>query len=403
MKNFKNIIIAFFLSEFGRAMYFVTITWSLYQLTNDPLYTGLLVGLGFLPGLILNLYFGILVDRSDRKRLSVTATLISAGSMALLLVLLIINIVIPWIIIAVHMILQIAGSLFRPSIQAFIAEIFDKEQLANVFSKSSSVAILGSLLGAAFSGLIIGIIGIKLSMSIVTLSFIVAALCLLTINKSVGMAEQKRTIAQDKKSLFLDVKEGFTYLNNHRFLLGLFIIMFTGQLVFHTSLGFLSVYTIEFLQGSSTVYGLLDATLSIGGVIAGLLGTWWWKKTNNKIALYSLFLILIGLGLMGLFKQLPVVFLGLFLIGLGTTWIRTLLQAVQQIATDSNYHGRMASLRMICNQGSVVISAPILGWIATGYGANFIYISLLLPVSFCLIYAFHQSKNCKFIEITKNV
>jgi len=400
MKNIKNIMIAFFLSEFGRAMYFVSITWILYRITNDPLYTGLLVGLGFLPGLILNLFFGILVDRSNRKLLSVLATLISMASMAILLLLLIINVVVPWIIIAVHMILQVAGSLFRPSIQAFIAEIFDKEQLPNVFSKTSSLATLGGLLGSAFSGLIIGIVGTNVSMSIVTLSFLVSAVCLITIDKSVISNEDERKIP-DKKSIFLDLKEGFIYLNKNRFLFGLFIIMFNGQLVFHTSLGFLSVYTVEFLKRSSTVYGLLDATISIGGVVAGLLGTWWWKKNNNKIATYSLFIIVIGLVLMGLFKQLPFVFLGLFLIGLGTTWIRTLLQAVQQIATDSNYHGRMASLRMICNQGSVVVSGPILGWVAAGYGANFIYIGLLLPVSICLIYALNQSKTVKFIEITK--
>ena len=237
-------------------------------------------------------------------------------------------------------------------------------------------------------------------MSIVTLSFLVSAVCLITIDKSVISNEDERKIP-DKKSIFLDLKEGFIYLNKNRFLFGLFIIMFNGQLVFHTSLGFLSVYTVEFLKRSSTVYGLLDATISIGGVVAGLLGTWWWKKNNNKIATYSLFIIVIGLVLMGLFKQLPFVFLGLFLIGLGTTWIRTLLQAVQQIATDSNYHGRMASLRMICNQGSVVVSGPILGWVAAGYGANFIYIGLLLPVSICLIYALNQSKTVKFIEITK--
>ena len=57
------------MSEFGRAMYFVTVTWVLYGITGDAVYTGVLVGLGFLPGVFLNLFFGVLVDRFDRKHL----------------------------------------------------------------------------------------------------------------------------------------------------------------------------------------------------------------------------------------------------------------------------------------------------------------------------------------------
>lgn len=399
MKNFKNILIAFFLSEFGRAIYFVSITWILYQITNDPLYTGLLVGLGFLPGLILNLVFGVIVDRKDRRLLSILATLISTSTMAILLILLIIDVVEPWIIIAVHMILQVAGSLFRPAIQAYIAELFEKEQLPNIFSKSSSLAIMGGLFGAASGGIIIGIVGVVGSMLIVTLSFLVALISLVTIKK-ISSSNSERDLSPLKTSVFSDLKEGFIYLNKNKFLLGLFVIMFNGQLVFHTSLGFLSVYTIEYLQRSVITYGFLDATLSIGGVIAGLLGTWWWKKTNNKIAIYSLIIIIIGLGLMSLSNELSFVFIGLLFIGLGSTWIRTLLQAVQQIATDANYHGRMASFRMICNQGSVVISGPILGWIGAVYGSNFIYLALMIPISICLIYALFQSKSQRFIEIT---
>ncbi|KMJ55806.1 MFS transporter, partial [Bacillus sp. LL01] len=97
---------------------------------------------------------------------------------------------------------------------------------------------------------------------------------------------------------------------------------------------------------------------------------------------------------------LPIVFAGIFLIGLGTTWIRVLLQAVQQMATDANYHGRMASYRMIGNQGSVVVSAPIIGWIAAEYGANYIYLSLMLPISLCVLFAIFQSRQKSFIQMT---
>jgi DHA3 family macrolide efflux protein-like MFS transporter len=399
MNAFKNILITFFLSEFGRAMYFVSVTWVLYQLTSDPLYTGLLVGLGFLPGIVLNLFFGVIVDRFNRKTLSVLANVICTFSMAMLLFFFILNRIEPWLIIIVHMILQVSGSLFRPAIQAFIAECFEKEQLPKIFSQSSSSAIVGGLLGSSVGGMITSFVSVSGSMTIVTGSFAIASISLLTIKSKI---KEKPEIIK-RNSIIKDIVDGFVYIKRNKFLIGLFIIMFNGQLVFHTSLGFLSVYTSEYLLKSATIYGLLDATISIGGVLAGLFGTWWWKKGKNKIALYSLLIVLAGLLFVGISPVLPVAFLGVFLIGLGTTWIRVLLQSLQQMATDSEYHGRMASYRMIVNQGSVVISAPLLGWIATNFGANFIYLSLMIPISLCILFALFQANQEQFRKITDKV
>ncbi|RCW64533.1 MFS transporter [Saliterribacillus persicus] len=399
MSGFKNILIAFFLAEFGRAMYFVTVTWVLYELTNDPLYTGLLIGLGFFPGLVLNLFFGVIVDRFNRKKISILANIISTFSMAILLFFFIIDKIEPWLIVLVHMILQVSGSLFRPAIQAFIAENFDKNHLPKIFSQSSSSAIVGGLLGASIGGIIISILSVSGSMSIVTGSFAIASISLFLIKSEI---REKQKVS-NKNSIIKDITDGFTYIRSHKFLLGLFIIMFNGQLVFHTSLGFLSVYTVEYLLQSATVYGLLDASISIGGILAGLIGTWWWRIGKNKIALYSLLVVLVGLLFVGIAPILPVSFVGVILIGLGTTWIRVLLQAVQQIATNSEYHGRMASYRMIGNQGSVVISAPILGFVATNYGANYIYLSLMIPISLCIIFALFQANEEQFMKITKKI
>ncbi|MDQ0351506.1 MFS family permease [Alkalibacillus filiformis] len=399
MKGYKNLLVTFFLSEFARAMYFITVTWLLYQLTYDGLYTGLLVGLGFLPGLLLNVFFGVIVDRFDRKKLAVSANLICTITMLILLFFVAINSVMPLVIIGVHMILQASGSLFRPAIQAYIAECFERDNLPKVFSQSSSVAIVGGLLGASVGGLIISFISIIGSMLIVAGSFALGSISLVFVRKQIN----REPIVTKRNSIIKDIADGFIYIKNNKFLLGLLIIMFNGQLVFHTSLGFLSVYTVDYLLQSATVYGLLDATISIGGALAGLLGTWWLNRNKNKTAIYSLLVVLIGLFLVGVAPILAMSFLGVFLIGLGTTWIRVLLQSIQQMATDSDYHGRMASYRMIGNQGAVVISAPILGWIASSHGANYVFLTLMVPISLCIIFAFHQSKQEKLITITKKV
>ncbi|WP_171051905.1 MFS transporter [Alteribacter natronophilus] len=397
MKQFPYVLSTFFLSEFGRAMYFVTVTWVLYGITGDAVYTGILVGLGFLPGVFLNLFFGVLVDRFNRKRLTLIAVGMSAAAMTVLLGASGAGTVGTALIFAVHMTVQTAGSLFRPAIQALMAECFPKEHLPQVFSRSASAAIVGGLAGAGAGGLLLSVLPLTASLAIVTAAFLTAVGSLFFLEP----VKESTDEAAGKKSVLRDLADGFLYVNRNRFLLRLFVIMFTGQLVFHSSLGFLSVYTADYLLQPASVYGFLDAALSAGGALAGFAGAWWLKKSSNRVGVYSLFIVFSGLLVTGLAPHTAAAFLGVFLIGLGTTWIRVLLQAVQQMSTEPAFHGRMASLRMLGNQSSVVISAPVLGWIAAGGGANAVYLALAVPVAACLLYAFRLSGHKEFAGFTK--
>ncbi|WP_241655974.1 MFS transporter [Halobacillus litoralis] len=201
-------------------------------------------------------------------------------------------------------------------------------------------------------------------------------------------------------SFIKEMKDGFTYVHTHQMLYGLFIMMMLGQLTFHTTLGFLSVYTSAHLQQSSIIYGFLDSTFSIGGIVAGLIGTWWWMKCKDRLAVWSLLIMAAGLALVGLTSHVWVAFLGFAMIGLGTSFVRALLQSIQQMATDPHFHGRMSSLRMLGNQTSVVITGPIFGIVATSQGAYMVFLLLLFPVLLGVLWAIKQSKHPAFIEIT---
>lgn len=62
------------------------------------------------------------------------------------------------------------------------------------------------------------------------------------------------------------------------------------------------------------------------------------------------------------------------------------------MATDPQYHGRMASYRMLCNQSAVAIGGPILGWIASHCGVESSYLALLLPVTGATLFSLFQRK-----------
>ncbi|MGP4069643.1 MFS transporter [Halobacillus sp. B29] len=395
--NMRRLLTTYFLYECGRAMYFVLITWFLYQWTQDAIYTGIFVSFGFLPGLFSNLVFGVVIDRSNRKKL---ASLAGGGSIGCLLLLwgaFLLGLINPWVMILTHMVLQTLGSLFRPSLQALVAEVFKKNDLPRIFSLSGSATISGSLTGAALGGILSGLLPVSISLLIVTGLYIGAFFTVLFVSYEPSSMRKPAKASP----FFQELQEGFVYLKRHHMLHGLFAMMMLGQLTFHTILGFLSVYTSAYLNQTSTVYGFLDAAFSIGGITAGMVGTWWWLKWKNHLALFSIGIMMGGLLLLGITKNLAIVVVGVVLVGLGTSFVRALLQSVQQMATDPGFHGRMASFRMLCNQASVVITGPIFGYVASAHGVHYVFL-LLSGISFAgMVWAFFQARDPQFAAITK--
>ncbi|MGR9047754.1 MFS transporter [Halobacillus faecis] len=396
--NTRRLMSGYFLYESGRAMYFVLITWFLYQWTEDAFYTGLFVSFGFIPGLFSNVIFGVLVDRTNRKKLALLAGVISIICLVLLIGTFWVEVEHPWLMIAAHMFMQTAGSLFRPSLQALVAEVFPRDSLPRIFSWSGSSTVAGSLTGAAAGGVLAGLTAVETSLIVVVLLYVGAAVTI----QMIRYTPVETNHSNESLSFWDEMKEGFAYVHQNRMLYGLFVMLMLGQLTFHTTLGFLSVYTSSHLKQSALVYGMLDSTFSIGGILAGLIGTWWWAKCQNRIGVWSLLLTASGLAIVSFTTLVPVAFLGFLLIGLGTSFVRALLQSVQQMATDSRFHGRMSSLRMLCNQTSVVVTGPIFGVLASSHGAPAVFLCLLIPVTGGVIWAHVQSKQPRFKQITKS-
>ncbi|MCP3031811.1 MFS transporter [Halobacillus sp. A1] len=394
--NTRKLLSSYFLYECGRSMYFVIITWYLFQWTQDAMYTGLFVSFGFLPGLFSNIIFGVLVDRYNRKKLAVIAGAVSVASLTLLGGAFFLEWISPWLLILTHMVLQTTGSLFRPSLQALVAEVFLPEDLPRIFSLSGSATISGSLAGAAMGGVFSSLMSAPVSITIVVMFYAAAFTAVAKLHYT-STIESRKTC---REPFISELRSGFRYLNDHSFLYGLFMMMMLGQLTFHMTLGFLSVYTSDYLEKNAFVYGTLDVTFSVGGIAAGVLGAWWWKRMKNNLAVFSLAVMACGLLLAGITQHVVMAFLGICLIGIGTSFVRSLLQSVQQIATAKEFHGRMASFRMLCNQSAVVITGPLFGFTASSIGANYVFLFLLIPVSLGIIWSAYQAKHPLFVEIT---
>lgn len=395
-------MIAAFFSSLGSSMYFITVAWILYETTSDATYTGLMVGLGFLPGVLLNIFFGVLVDRFNRKRLTILSLGIVTLSMLFLLIAMFLQIVMPWMIIVVHTLVQTFSSLFRTAQQAFITEIYEKKEIPRIYSESGAATSIGGLLGTSLGGVALSLMPSYLVMSIVSASFLLSIGSTMLVKHQKVMADRS-TGKNTPASVIHDLWDSFRYLNRNPMMYSMFSIMFVGQLVMHTGAAMLSVYTSSYLHGTSTLYGILESATSVGAIIAGITATWYMYKSKTFLSTGALLIVACGLTLMAVTRSHAAAFGAIFIIGLGTTWLRVLMQSVQQVATEPAYYGRMAACRQMVNQGAVAIGGPILGVVSEKFGVNYAYAALLIPVVGSLIFSLRFARHQRFVSIVRSI
>ncbi|WHX86986.1 MFS transporter [Bacillus paralicheniformis] len=377
-------VLSVLFSSTSSSMYIIALSWILYETSGNAFYSGLMVGIGFIPGLLLNLFSGVIIDRLNQKLITVLC--LSINSLVILFLTLFIstNSLAVWTIITFHVMLQLMSSIIKPAMQALIVQIFSKKEYTKVIGISASLGELGWIFGVSATGFLLIFLE---EVYVFLIILIISLLSLLSLSFVKSINNNSMQLEQEKNSVLFDLKDGYNYLLKNKTILGLFGIGFVGQLVLHSNTGLLSVYTKSHLDKPSHIFGLLEAVLSSGAIIAGLVTSWVFLKTKSLLPTISIFIIILGISFLSFSKVIIFSFLGIFFLGFGTTLLRVITQSIQQIITDSLYHGRMASYRMIINQGSVVIGSPVLGLISETYGANYAYMVLLIPTFFSLVYS----------------
>lgn len=367
MSNLKKIIFLQFTLDFIGSAYLVISSWTIFVTTGSSTLTGLYISLGFLPSLLLNIYIGAIVDRWNTKKMITCSLALTLASISLLFFYFFLKSIL--ILFITQMLIQLAGSIFRPSIQVYITELFAPEKLKYIFTKSASLTILGGVLGTFIASQLISISELYITLLIfiiITINFIVSF--------TLPSPSPKKKPFQS--SIHQDILDGLKYIKTNSIFLKLFAILGTGQIITHCTTGFLAAYTYDTFSNQSTLYGYLQITLTMGGVLLGFMTKSFLIKIEAIFSKYAFPLLTLCLFICVFSTHFILIGFCLFSIGMLTTWIRSHFQAVQQIHTDIGFNGKMASFRMIINQGSVVLISPLLGLIGSNFGTNYIFFAL---------------------------
>lgn len=355
-RNFTVLWAGLIVSNMGTWMQNVANGWLVLELTNSPLWLGIL-GLSFaLPMIIIPPFAGAVVDRVHRVRLlffTQTMQMITALVLAGLTWLGAIQV---WHFLVASFVGAALLAFDNPARQALIPDLVAADDLLNALSLNSATYTGAALVGPALAGILLTPIGPGTLFFLNGISFLAVLLAL------AGMHGVRTHSGETNASLRSSFWSGLSYAGRNRLIVALLLLSSMGGIFGRSYQNLLPAFGRDIWHAGAEGYGLLLSAAGAGAVI-GAFGLASLKRLRNQGAVMMLNGLLFSLALVG-FALSPTLWLGaIFLIiaGVTSTVFATINSTFIQFSVPNEMRGRVMSLYTV-----TLIGLPSLGALGSG-------------------------------------
>ncbi len=321
-----------------------------------------------LPIAVLGILAGVFVDRWPLKPTMVSSDSIRAGLCLLLLLATQI-----WHFYAILALISVVSSFFGPAQGVAIRSAVPLHGLRSANALMQQVMFGMRIIGPAIAAFMVAYLG-SASCYIFDSASFVASACLIasvTFLKSSKPAGQEAHVAENASAIgkvWLDMKQGISFIWHHAALFFVILAMASGMFVIGCFGPLIAIYVRDSLHASTKMFGIVSPMIGLG-MLLGINGlNAFGKKLSNTFLVYcGLFGIAVGLLILTLLPHVWSTLVGNFIIGFAVAAIIVPAQTLFQQATPPHLMGRVGSTFM-----SIVFSAQILGLVLSGLLTQYI-------------------------------
>src|ERR1700720_3873486 len=159
-RDFRLLFIGRSVSFFGSMITFVAVPYQVYQLSHSTLLVGLLGLVEIVALLVFAMLGGAMADAADRR----TMVLLSEAGLMVGSLLMAANSLLPhptlWLIFGVALLWGSLDALQRPSLDALLPRLVEREELAPAGALMSLRGTVGMIAGPALGGVLITVVGL---------------------------------------------------------------------------------------------------------------------------------------------------------------------------------------------------------------------------------------------------
>lgn len=259
------------------------------RMTDSPaLVSGVTLALT-LPWLAVALFAGAVIDRSDRRRVMVTANAIRVAG-AVVLVLAVATRTEGIVLLYAIALLMGVGEVFHDSAApTILPQVVADRDLERANGRLySTELVMNQFVGPPLGGALLGLAA-AFAIAGSAAGFAVSVLALLTIRGNYAAIKPARELG----SLFGDVKQGLTYLAGHRLLFGIALLgaVANGAWAAWEAVFVLFARSAGGLDLSEAEYGILRGVTATGAVLGAAVAS----RVNASLGpLHTLILTLVG-------------------------------------------------------------------------------------------------------------
>jgi MFS family permease len=364
IRNFRLYFIGQFISISGTwlqsfAQGFLVL-WVLHASAVD---LGITVALPFAPMLLLGPLGGLVVDRSNKRRI-LYATQSAAGLLALTMGVLVathhVDLPAIWVLGGL---LGVVNLFDNPARQSFVQEMVGRDLLPNAVSLNSAMINMGRVVGPAIGGALLLLVGAATCFFVNAASFaaVLVALALMRGDEIMRI----RTVVRAKGQ----VREGLRYSwDDHELRDVLASVVLVGLLAFNFTVT-LPLLTHGVLAGSSTDYTFVTCCMGLGGLLGGLYVAHRARPTRRLLALLALCFGVLMVAL-ALAPSVLVACLVIVPMGAASLAFVSTANATLQLHSREEMRGRVMALYAMGFLGTTPIGALVVGVVADASSAR---------------------------------
>ena len=347
------------ISLIGFGLNLIAISWMVLEKTGSEYALGKIMASATIPGLILAIFAGVIIDKVNRKWLLVFLDIFRMFVVIGFLFLLSYKQFQITFLYPVALLMGLGNSLFWPTAQAFVQELVNQEEYFNANKLLSASYQVGSIFGAGIGGLIVHIYDPLIALWINASTYFISAIL-------ISLAPFKRENFQiSGDSLLNSILKGFLYLKT-RF--DVFILGVTTILSDVAIWGSMSVLTItiskDIFQKGSLGYGIMDGLYGIGALTSTIIVGYMVNKLGNAYYLMTCYMVS---GLMCFITPImPSIYLAGFvylIMGLHNNSARIIVRTIFMENIPNNIMGRVQTIFGVYTRTMVILSSLYAGWL----------------------------------------
>ena len=321
-----------------------------------------------LPIAVLGILAGVFVDRWPLK-----PTMVSSDSIRACLCLLLIFATQLWHFYAILAAISVVSSFFSPAQGVAIRSAVPLHGLRSANALMQQVMFGMRIIGPALAGVMVSYLGARSCYAFDSASFVGSALLIASVpfmaaGPKAAAPTPATTDASAIAKVWLDMKQGISFIVHHAALLFVILAMAAGMFVLGCFGPLIAIYVRDSLHASTKSFAIASAMIGLG-MLVGINGlNTFGKKLRDTVLVYSgLCGIAVGLVILTALPHLWSTILGNLIIGFSVAGIIVPSQTLFQKATPPELMGRVGSTFM-----SIIFTAQISGLVLSGILTHYI-------------------------------